>query len=218
MSFPSKDRMLLEEAYQGILFEQVLPTLTLEEVKSRLELMSETELDTTDEVIEELWGGLKALGSGIGKGIGSAAKGLGNAAKNVGSAAWNKGKGAMKKMDQFGDALDNSIASGAKQFGKNVSNIYKSGEEKSKAEKRKQRTEQAIEDLIAMLGELQEANPDIAANLGQNFMKLSLAEIKNAIKRGYKSKAGTAGKMSKKGYFGGVKDSIKKGWQSGFQS
>lgn len=207
MSFPSKDRLLLEEAYQGILFEQVLPTLTLEEVKSRLELMSEAELDTTDEVIEELWGGLKALGSGIG-----------NAVKNVGSAALDKGKSAMKKMDQFGNALDNSIAGGAKQFGKNVSNIYKSGEEKDKAEKRKQRTEQAIEDLIAMLGELQDANPDIAANLGQNFMKLSLAEIKNAIKRGYKSKAGTAGKMSKHGYFGGVGDSIKKGWQSGFQS
>lgn len=203
--FNTKDQLLLQEAYSGILFEQVLPTLNLEQVKSRVALMSEHELDTTDEVIEELWGGLKALGSGIG-----------NAAKKAGGALWDSGKSAMKKMDQFGNALDNSVIDGAKTFGKNASNIYKSGEAESGANKRKRRTEEAINNLIEMLGELQTANPDIAANLGGNFMKLSLAEIKSAIKRGAKSLSGTAGKMRKKGFTKGVGDSIKKGWQSSF--
>jgi hypothetical protein len=209
-SFNSKDQQMLQEAYQGILFENVLPTLTLEDVQNRLQYMSDSELELTEEVIEELFGGLKALG-GV----------AGSALKRAGGAALNKAKSAYDKVDRFGTnvgkAIDNSVVGGAKQLGKNVSNIYKSGEEENKASKRLSRADSAIADLIQALEELQDANPDIAANLGDNFMKLPLQSIRSAIKRGHKSKAGTAGKMRKKGITGGVGDSIKQGWQSGFQ-
>jgi hypothetical protein len=209
-AYNSKDQLMLQEAYTGILFEHVLPTLTLEDVQNRLQYMTESELEHTEEVIEELFGGLKALGGAVGGSL-----------KRAGSAAWDKAKGAYDKVDKFGNnvgkAVDGAVSRGAGQLGRNVSNIYRTGEDESNAKKRLTRADNAIGDLIQALEELQDANPDIAANLGDNFMKLPLSQIRNALKRGHKSKAGTAGKMRKRGFTGGVGDSIKQGWQSGFQ-
>jgi len=213
-SFNSKDQQMLQEAYSGILFENVLPTLTLEDVQNRLQYMTESELEHTEEVIEELFGGLKSLGKSLGRGIGSAASGVKSAVGGAAKSAYDSTKDFGARV---GKGVGGAVVDGAKQFGKNVSDIYTSGEQESSARKRLETADSAIAQLIQALEELQDANPDIAANLGGNFMKLPLQSIRSAIKRGHKSKAGTAGKMQKKGFTGGIGKSMGKGWQSGFQ-
>jgi uncharacterized protein (DUF433 family) len=217
MAYSTKDQLMLQEAYQGILFERVLPTLTLEQVRDRLEFMNESELDTTDEVIEEVWGGLKALGGaagsalkGAGGAIGSAVKGAGGAIKQAATSAMDTGKRAAM-------GAGSAVASGAKQFGKNVSNMYQSGEQQAAASGRVDQTSKAIDNLIKILGELQQANPVIAQSLGDDFMNLSLSQIQQAIKRGLQSKDRKLRGAKQTGFTGGVGGAMQKGFQSGFQ-
>jgi len=219
MAYSNKDQMMLQEAYTGILFEQVLPNLTLNQLVERLDFMNESELEIVDEVIQEklFGGGLGAIGSALSRGIGNTydkfAKGVGNTYDKVSKGVGNTYDKVAKGVGSSTDA----VKSGAKQFAKNTSNIYKTGEQHAQATARKEKTLKSIESLVDILNELQTANPDIAANLGDNFMNLTLAQIKRAVKDGESSKRGTAGQAQRKGFFGDVGKAFKKGFQSGSQ-
>jgi tRNA A37 threonylcarbamoyltransferase TsaD len=229
MAYFSKDQMMLQEAYTGILLEQVLPNLTLNQLVEQLDSMSESELEIVDEVIQEkFFGGLRSIGSTIAKGVSNTydkvSKGVGNTYDNVAKGVGNtydkvsKGVGdTYDKVSKGVSASKDAVKSGAKQFAKNTSNIYKTGEQLAQATARKEKTLKAIESLVNVLNELQTANPDIAADLGDDFMNLTLAQIQKAMKRGESGKGASMRAAQRKGFFGDVAKAGKKAFQSGFQ-
>lgn len=124
--FNRNDEKLLVEAYGTQLLKENFPQMTLAQVKGNIELMSESDqqwvCEFSDRVIEELFGGLKALG---GNAMQAATKGLQNVASSAKSGLQNA---ATKSGQAIGNAASGAVAAG-KKVAQNVGDKYAAGEQ-----------------------------------------------------------------------------------------
>lgn len=147
--FTKQDETLLVEAYQVQLLKENFPQMSISQVQLNLDMMCESEKEWVEtfstRVIEELFGGLKAL-------RGSATQSLGELGKGAADAA----KGALTK----GANLASGVASGAKaagqQIAKNVGDKYAAGEQASKSASDLKGAQAKVDELISMLQSAQE--------------------------------------------------------------
>ncbi len=208
----NRDQTLLQEAYSVTLLESTLPTLTIAQLSNRIQLMSESELEHTDEVVLELFGGLRNIGSAIGKGAQRAGAAVSDKARQVGSSMANKAQqvgsnvaGAAQAAVDKTKAVGAGVAAGAKQVGQNVKNIYDTGEVSNDANKRKQEVATNITKLEAALEALKEIYPDIG-----DVKTMSLSQIQDLVDYDAKYARGRATIATNRGVFNGAGDAYKK--------
>ena len=149
------DTLLLEQAYKATQLKEHFPNMSLGQVRLVIENASPTEL----EVIEELLGGLRNVARGAKEGL-----------QRAGRAAKERVQGAVQGAGQaVGDAVrgaSDAVRAGASaagaaagQFGKNVKDMYKTGEDQAAAKKRKMQLINHISQLEELLAAHIEASP-----------------------------------------------------------
>jgi hypothetical protein len=120
-SYSQRDQQMLTEAYTTQLLKESIPDMSLNQVHSNLDLMSESELLYVATVSERL---LEGFFGDIGSGLKNVGKGLvRDASKIAGQAVGGKVNQAVQGAKRFGSG----VAAGAKQIGANVSDMYQTG-------------------------------------------------------------------------------------------
>ncbi len=204
-SYSQRDQVMLTEAYTLQLLKESIPGMTLNQVKSNLELMSESELDYVSTVSERL---LESFFGNVASGLKNVGKGLAQGASNVAGKASqgvaNKVGQAVQGAKQFGSGL----ASGAKQFTSNVSDIYQTGSQSKKSEDAIEKARSLTQQLTDLVIQAQESGLIKAQG---SVSDMTLSDLVDTLETA-KQSAGTFAKDSlKKGFTGGVKQAFNKG-------
>lgn len=212
-AYNKKDMSLLEEAYNVRLLREQAPHMTLSQLEQRVHLMSESELNYINTVMErvlnEFWGqgalsGLKNVGSAVSGGLKSAGKSYINAAKDVGSQlsqkAANVGKGALA-----------AGKAGVQQAASNVGNIYQKGQIQHRQSQALTKGLQSIEQLR---GFIQQAEQDGVLQGGQNFEDMSISELIEYLQGASEVAANNATSAANKGITAGVGGAAKQAYQN----
>ncbi len=207
-AYSQRDQLMLTEAYSLQVLKESIPTMSLKQVHSNLELMSESELEYVSTVSERLMEGFFGnLGSGlknVGKGL---AKGASNVAGQAAQTAGNKVGQAVQGAKQLGSGL----ASGAKQLGANVSDMYQTGvvdkQTGDSIEKARGMTQQLI-DLVT------QAQRNGLVKAQGNITDMSLSDLVDTLEIAKQSSGTFAQDSLKKGFTGGVGQAFRQGMQS----
>jgi hypothetical protein len=203
--FSRKDQQLLTEAYGVQLLTESLPGMSLAQLIQKLEhpltLQESVYVETvSNRVIEELFGGLRALagaGSGAAKSAGGGiAQGLKNAAGAAGSAI----KGAAQ-----------GVGAAAKQVGQNVGDIYNSAEEKSKADQALKQANAAAQQLVQLV---QSAQQKQLVTFSGDPMQLPLEELIDELILAQQGAGNMQRSAQKKGVFGSAGQAFKQGFRA----
>jgi hypothetical protein len=178
------ETMLLESAYSSILLRSKLENLTINQLQYVVENATNYELDV---IVEGLGGlgnlfkaGKNAVKTGV-QAVGQAAAGAGQAVKGAGQA----------------------VKAGAQQVGKNVQNLYQTGEQEAAAEQRKAEVAKSITTLQQQLEALKQANPRIGQEIGE-VSDMTIGQIQQLVQRGLQSKQRSSRSARQTGVFGGV--------------
>jgi hypothetical protein len=193
------DNLLLESAYSSILLKSQLSNLTVRQLEIVIENASPYELD----VIEELFGGVKSLFKAGQKGVQGAATAVKGAAQNAASSAKDAAQNAATVVKGAAQGAARAATAGAQQVGKNVKNLYQTGEAEAAAEKRKQEVAKSVDMMVKQLEALKQANPRIGQEIG-DIADMTVGQIQSLVKRGLESKQRASRAASKTGFFGGV--------------
>ncbi len=191
------DMHLLGEAYDLRLLKENAPNMTLSQVQSHIEFMTESEaeyINTVNErILNEFWGGLKALGG--------AAKQAGQA---VGSKVAQAGSAVAQKAQQAGQGA----LAGAKQLGQNAQDIYQTGNDAAKSGDAIKKAQTSAQQLIDLVTQAQQMG--LVQAQGE-VSDMTLADIIDQLTTAQQS-AGTfkQGAMSK-GFTGGVAQAARQG-------
>lgn len=173
------DQMLLSEAYGVQLLEEKIGNMTLTQLNNNLQYMTLSEAVYVDEVIEELFAGLKNLAGIAGQGLKSAAK---NAAGAIGGVA--RGVGAA-----------------AGQLAKNTKDMYNTAEVTKASQQAVLKAAESANQLLKLVTDAQN-NGLITAQKAVNDM--TLAEIMDELKTATQSAQTFQGAANKQGFTGGV--------------
>lgn len=162
-------------------FERQILSGHLSEAKL-IEMYENNQLsDQQIKVVQELFGGLGNIGrAGVGA-IGSGLKGISNQAGKI----------------------KNAAAAGITQAGQNISNMYKTGEEKAAAEKRFAQLNNQIKILEKLVEQHIDASP-YSALKGQNLDDITLGQLKLDLRMKSAVASGTAAAQRGEGFTGGV--------------
>ena len=207
----SKYQYLYESAQMEHFERQLLSGYITE---SRLvEMLENNELSQEQlAVVEELFGGLKNIGSAIGRGVanagrglasaaGSAGRGVANAAGNAASAVGQAGRNVANVAGQAGQA----VKQGAQQVGQNVKNMYQAGEAERAAAKSRADAEKYINQLEQVLGNARQMDPQLARFLGNKSIDaLTIYQLKQFFKSVSGRAQNTAAATRNTGFTGGV--------------
>jgi hypothetical protein len=209
-NYNKKDMMLLGEAYDLRLLKENAPNMTLSQVQARIEFMTESEaeyINTVHErILNEFWGGLKALGG--------AAKQAGQA---VGGKLAQKGQAVAQKVGQAGSAVAQKASqvgqgavAGAKQLASNAQDIYQTGNDSAKSGDAIKKAQTSAQQLIDLVTQAQQMGLVQAQGAVSD---MTLAQIIDELTTAQQS-AGTfkQGALDK-GFTGGVAQAAKKGFQ-----
>ena len=175
-AYNNKDMSLLQEAYNVRLLREQAPHMTLSQLEERLQLMSESELNyintVMDRILNEFWGQAALAGAGnVGSAIGGGLKRLGGAAKSaVGSALGN----TAQKATNIGKGALAAGKAGVQQAASNVGNIYKKGQIQQRQSQALAKGLKAIEQLR---GYIQQAEQDGVLQGGQQLEDMSISEL-----------------------------------------
>jgi hypothetical protein len=202
--FSRKDQVLLTEAYSVQLLTESLPSMSLaqllETLKTPLTLNESVYVEkVSNRVIEELFGGLKALagaGSGAAKSAGS---GFMQGAKNLAGKAVDTAKGAMA-----------GAGAAAKQVGQNVSNIYNTAEEKGKADQALKQANAAAQQLVQLV---QSAQQKGMVTFSGDPMQLPLQELIDELILAQQGAGNMQRSAQKQGVFGSAGKAFQKGFR-----
>ncbi len=190
----SKDRIMLNEAYDLMLLAESMPSMTLKQVIANLDLMSESQLNyvstVNERILNEFWRG----GAGV---LGAAGRGIANAAKSVG--------GAVK------GAVSGGIEAG-KQVGKNVGNMYKQSEIEGQANDSIKKARELTQQLIDLVVQAQQNN---LIKAQKPVTEMSLEELVDNLETAKQSAETFKNHAMKKGFTGDVGKAFKKGYSSG---
>lgn len=142
-AYKQKDMELLTEAYKITLLREQAPYMPIRELQTRLNTMSEVELQYMVESLESLNEGLGDMLRGVG---------------NVGSAIGSGIKGLAKSAVPVAKGVGGAIASGAGQLKSNVGNAYTAGDQASKMAKMQAKADDLVNQLKALY--LQAGHPE----------------------------------------------------------
>lgn len=194
------DMKLLEEAYNLRLLKENAPHMTINQIKDRMSLMNESELEyinaVNERILNEFWGGLKNVAQGV-KNVGTAAvQGAKNVAGNAVNAAQAAGQGAL---------------AAGKQVASNAAEMYNSGNVASQSNEAIGKAQTSMQQLIDLVTQAQR-NGLIKAQGAVTDMTLAdiIAELEtaqqsaqtfkqDATTRGF---TGGAGKAAQKAFQG----------------
>lgn len=163
-------------------------------------------------VVEELFGGLRNIGSALGRGLANAGRGVANTVGQAGQAVGQAGRNAASAVGQAGRNVANvagqagqAVKLGAQQVGQNVKNMYQAGEAERAAAKNRADAERLISQLEQVLNNARQMDPQLARFLGNKPID---AVTVYQLKQFFKSVAGraqnTAAGTRNVGFTGGV--------------
>lgn len=196
-AFSRQDNQLLTESYSLQLLKESFPQMTLAQVVANLDEFNNSESiwveQFSEKIIEELFGGLKAL-AGVG-----------------GSAAAKAGGGLLQKGKDLASGAINGVKQAGARVGDNVKDIYKSAEDQSKFTQGAKQAQASALQLVQLVKDAQakglvtfKGDP-LTMPLGELVQELILAQ------QGSKQLAGSA---QKRGVFNKVGQSFGHGFQS----
>ena len=181
------DQQLLSEAYSAVSFKQSLPNMSLKVLRENVYNLNTAELTETTEVINELFGGLRNVFSGVKNTAAAAGGAIKNAAVNTGRA----------------------VAAGARQVGSNVANLYNTGQQQAAATQQQKQAKDSVDQLIGILDKLK-TDPSFKqfstrAGNPKDLQSLTLKQIQAILTQAVGQTTATAQKAATNGIFGGVK-------------
>lgn len=203
--FSRKDQALLTEAYSVQLLTESLPKMSLSQLDERLKTNSLTLQESlyvekvATKVIEELFGGLKALAGAGNRAAGSIGSGLGQGLKDMGRKAVDTAKGVAS-----------GVGSAAKQVGKNVSDIYNTAEEKGKADQALKQANSAAQQLVQLV---QSAQQKGLVSFSGDPMTLPLEELIDELILAQQGAGNLQRSAQKTGVFGNAGKAFQKGYR-----
>lgn len=203
--FSRKDQALLTEAYGVQLLTESLPSMTLEQILQKLQnpltLNESTYVEkVSNRVIEELFGGLRALagaGSGAAK---SAGGGFAQGVKNLAGKAVDTAKGAAQ-----------GVGAAVKQVGQNVGDIYNSAEEKGKADQALKQANAAAQQLVELVKAAQQKG---MVSFSGDPMQLPLQDLIDELILAQQGAGNMQRSAQKQGVFGKAGQAFKQGFRA----
>lgn len=164
-------------------------------------------------VVEELFGGLRNIGSALGRGVANAGRSVANtvgqAGRSAASAVGQAGRNVANVAGQAGQA----VKQGAQQVGQNVKNMYQAGEAERASAKNRADAERLIGQLEQVLNNARQMDPQLARFLGNKPID---AVTVYQLKQFFKSVAGraqnTATASRNTGFTGGVGQAMRQGF------
>jgi hypothetical protein len=205
--FTKIDSMLISEAYSAQLLMESAPYMTIAEIQRKLPTMTIAEAQLIEELFGKLGQKIGQVGAGLGNLAGAAGRGLKSAGQAVGSAVG----GAVDKGMQAAAGVGSGIASAAGQVGKNVQDMYKTGEVSKQTEDAVANASKAAMDLIDLV---QQAQQNGLVKAQKEVTDMSLAEIMQELETAKTSAATFQKNADKTGYTGGVGAAFKQGFQN----
>ena len=181
------DQQLIAEAYSAVSFKQSLPNMSLKVLRENVYNLNTAELTETTEVINELFGGLRNVFSGVKNTAAAAGGAIKNAAVNTGRA----------------------VAAGARQVGSNVANLYNTGQQQAAATQQQKQAKDSVDKLIGILDKLK-TDPSFKqfstrAGNPKDLQSLTLKQIQAILTQAVGQAEEKAQKAATNGIFGGVK-------------
>jgi hypothetical protein len=213
-AYNRSDMKLLEEAYNLRLLKEQAPHMTINDVKNRLHLMNESELEyintVNERILNEFWGGLKSVGQGI-KNAGGAAL---QAGKNAGNAALQAGKAAAGNVANAASAAGQGALAAGKQVVDNAKDMYSAGNVASQSDEAITKAQTSMQQLIDLVTQAQ-ANGLIKAQ--GDVTDMTLADIIDELTTAQQSAQTFKQGAQTKGFTGGAGQAAKAAYQGARQ-
>ena len=214
-SYSQRDQQMLTEAYTVQLLKESIPDMSLSQVHANLNLMSESELEYVNTVIERL---NEAFFGNIGAGLKGVAKGIGQTAGNVGRSVAQTASNVGSNVAQTAKNVGSNVAGVARgvgqagaQVAQNASDMYTTGRDASKQSDILTQATKSIEELASYLRQAEESNL-IGVARGQT-MNMSLSNIIKKLEAA-QQKAGSNAQASQSGGLGaGMRQAYQQGRQ-----
>ena len=201
------DQQLLSEAYSAVSFKQSLPNMSLKVLRENVYNLNTAELTETTEVINELFGGLRNVFSGVKNTAAAAGGAIKNAAVNAGGAIKTAGGAIKNAAVNAGQA----VAAGAKQVGSNVANMYNTGQQQAAATQQQKQAKDSVDKLIGIIDKLktdptfQQLVKYTRGGQVKDPQSLTLKEIQSILAQSVGQATQSAQGAANTGLFGGVK-------------
>jgi hypothetical protein len=191
------DQQLISEAYSAVSFKQTLPNMSLKVLRENVYNLNTAELTETTEVINELFGGLRNVFSGVKNTAAAAGGAIKNAAVNAGGAIKNAAVNA-----------GSAVAAGAKQLGSNVANMYNTGQQQAAATQQQKQAKDSVDKLIGILDKLKNdpSFKQFSTRSGntKDLQLLTLKQIQAILTQAVGQATQSAQGAAQQGIFGGV--------------
>lgn len=196
-NFTRKDNQLMMEAYDVISLKRDFPKMTLSQLTEKLPTLTLTESayveQFSEKVIEELFGGLKALAGGVGSGLGKAASSAAGGLKNV-------AKGAVS-----------GVKSAAGQVGSNVKNMYNAAEDEAASNAAVKQANAAAMQLVQLVKAAQQKG---LVTFSGDPMQLPLEDLIDELIVAQKGAGNLSRSAQRQGVFGGAGKAFQKGFRA----
>ncbi len=197
--------MLLQEAYSVELLKESFPKMTLTQLESKLPNLNISESEYienfSNRVIEELFGGLKALAGGAKQAVSQAGQGI-----------LDRGTQAVKQMGKnlvnTGKEVGSGLASGANQIGQNVRDIYNGAEGAQQAQQAVKQATDSVNQLVQLIKTAQQQG---LVSFTGDPMTLPLEDIIDELVLAKKGADSQSKSAQKNGVFGRVGQAYRKG-------
>lgn len=203
--YSQRDQVMLTEAYTLQLLKESIPGMTLNQVKSNLELMSESELEYISTVSERL---LEAFFGNAMSGLKNVGKGLAQGASNVAGKASQAVGNRVGQAVQGAKQLGSGLAAGAGQIRSNVSDMYETGSQMKKSDDAIVKARDLTQQLIDLV--IQAQRSDLIKAQG-SVSDMTLGNLVSELETAKQSAATYARDSLKRGFTGGVGEKFKQG-------
>ena len=204
MAYTSKDQRILEESVQLQLLKESAPHMTLAQISSNIDLMTESEAEyittVSERILTEFFGGVGNIFKGAKQGAVNAAKG-----------AVDTAKGAASSVAQGAKKVGKGLGAAATQVGQNVKDLYNTGEQESQYGQWKEKAQEYVDELIKML---QDAQQKGLIDFTGDITRVNLKTIVDKLLTAHGAAQGQSAAARDKGIKGGVGSAFKAGFQS----
>ena len=204
-SYSQRDQQMLTEAYTVQLLKESIPDMSLSQVSSNIELMTESEAEYVATVSERIileFLGLKALGTAAKNAIGGAASGV---AQGVRDKAGRVAQGAKQ--------IGSGVAGAAGQLTSNVEDIYQTANQGSKSSDTVKKAIDLTNQLKDMLTQAQQSG--ILGEIKGDINNMTLGAVVDTLEAVKGSWSDLSQQSQSKGLGGGIKQAYKQGMGSG---
>ena len=209
-AYSKRDSQLITEAYSLQLLKESIPGMTLKQVHSNIDLLSESEAEyvcvVSERILNEFFGGVKNL-LGAGK---NAAQAAGQAVKGKVQQA---GQAVGQAASQAGQAVGNAargVGAAAGQVASNVKDIYDTGNVDAQATQSIEKARGLTQQLIDLVTQAQQQGLVKAQGA---ITDMSLADLIDTLDTAKQSASTFSQGAQKQGFTGGIGAAYNKGSQ-----